>query len=164
MDVFYPEVLDCFLTAFRSLLNNSLTAETHRSIALHITYSVFKAKDRPSGLRPMQSHGKQAPPTFGPIIRRSTAPVSSAMDGVEVPTSRALSRSEVGIKMLELYASILCEQDTANIKKFARTVTNKVRKCHSLIRLTDGASGYFIYSLKTSLLLSFLLRKYWRVS
>lgn len=126
-DVFYEETLEYFLTAFRSLLNNTMTAETHRSIALHITYSVYKAKDKTGNLRHMKSNMRQAPPIFGPIIRRSTAPVTSlGMDGSDAPPPKTLNRSEVGVKMLGLYADILCQHDTSNIKKFARTVTNKV--------------------------------------
>ena len=126
MDVFYLETLEFFMTAFRSLLNNSMTAETHRSIALHITYSMYKSKDKIDASRSPRTNSKQPPPTFGPIIRRSTAPVlSHTVAGTDMP-STALSRTEVGVKMLELYADILCQHDTSNVKKFARTVTNKV--------------------------------------
>ena len=128
-DVFYPETLEYFLTAFRSLLENTMTAETHRSIALHITYSVYQSKDKTNGLRHMKSNAKQTPPPFGPMIRRSTAPVSSAgRETSDFASSRGLTRSQVGVKMLELYADMLCQHgSTTNIKKFARTVTNKVR-------------------------------------
>lgn len=105
-----------------------MTAETHRSIALHITYSVHKAKEKTGGLRPMKSNAKQPPPAFGGIARRSTAPVSSSgMEGIGSSSAEVLNCSEVGVKMLELYADMLCQHDTANIMKFARTVTNKVR-------------------------------------
>ena len=39
---------------------------------------------------------------------------------------RTLSRIEMGTKILRLYADILCQKDQSTIKKFARTVTNKV--------------------------------------
>ena len=127
-DTLYPETLDYFLTAFRSILNDGMTADIHRSIALHITYSVHKTKDRNPGSKYGNSSSKSSTPLFGPIIRRSTAPVKSpGMYNSESSQSRALTRAEVGIKVLELYADLLCQHDTTNIKKFARTVTNKVR-------------------------------------
>ena len=106
-----------------------MTAETHRSIALHITYSVYQSKEKTNGLRHMKSNAKHTPPIFGPITRRSTAPVSSAgRETLDFASSRGLTRSQVGVKLMELYADILCQQgSTTNIKKFARTVTNKVR-------------------------------------
>ena len=42
--------------------------------------------------------------------------------------SSELTQLQVALKILEMYLDILCEgSDTTNIKKFARTVTNKVR-------------------------------------
>jgi beige protein homolog 1 len=114
------------LTAFRSLLNNSLTAEAHRSIALYITYAVHKPKDKTNALRHTKTVTK-AVSAFATISRRSTVPISSDIhENPSLPSVKALSKSEVGIKMLETYAELLCQRDTSNIKKFARTVTNKV--------------------------------------
>ena len=39
---------------------------------------------------------------------------------------QALSRTKVGTKVLEMYVELLCRNDSTNVKKFARTVTNKV--------------------------------------
>lgn len=35
---------------------------------------------------------------------------------------------EIGKRMLDMFADILCSTETVNVKKFARTVTNKVFK------------------------------------
>lgn len=53
--------------------------------------------------------------------------------------------------MLELYANMLCHKnEVANIKKFARTVTNKVINVPIKFQfLLTLASGFYIFSLMT---------------
>lgn len=52
--------------------------------------------------------------------------ISVLFDGKDV-VSAYMTKREVGSRVLEMYADLLCEKgSTANIKKFARTVTNKV--------------------------------------
>ena len=54
-----------------------------------------------------------------------TASPSSLGSGRKI--SPELPQFQVALKILEMYVDILCEgNDTTNIKKFARTVTNKV--------------------------------------
>jgi hypothetical protein len=67
------------------------------------------------------------PSRSGTISNGPKRPTLAAfMDGKEI-VSTSLSKKELGNKILEMYANLLCENSSAsNLKKFARTVTNKV--------------------------------------
>ena len=124
-DTFSSETLGYFLTAFRSLLNNALTADAHRSIAQYITYAVHHIKDRTNQLQHSKSIAKASTP-FGSILRRSTAPIEAdPFNHSHSSLDQVLSRRDIGIRVLEMYAELLCQRDTTNIKRFAKIVTNK---------------------------------------
>ena len=124
-DAFSSKTLGYFLTAFRSLLNNSLTADAHRSIAQYITYAVHHIKDRVGQLQHSKSVAKSSAP-FGSIVRRSTAPIEAdPFDNSHPSLDQVLSRRDIGIQVLAMYAELLCQRDTTNIKRFAKIVTNK---------------------------------------
>jgi hypothetical protein len=127
---FSPDVFPSFMEALTSLVKCNLTAEVFRSLALFVTYAYHKPnssaprtpRNQPGGLSVRSD-----------LIMSSTAPaaprrltVTTAVDTKEA-VSPNLSKRQLGNKVLEMYSDLLCEKgNTSNIKKFARTVTNKV--------------------------------------
>ena len=96
-----------------------------RSISLYITYAIHTPKDK-TPLPRVSKSIRKAPSTTALITRRSTTPLPVPESGARgQDPSRPLSRKEVGIRVLELYAELLCQGDVGNIKKFARAVTSK---------------------------------------
>src|ERR1700679_1910935 len=112
------------MEALTSLVKCNMTAEVFRSLALFITYAYHKPMS--SGARTPLSQAGTLPirsgiNSSGP--RRPT--LSTFLDGKEV-LSMTLTKRQLGNKVLEMYSNLLCEKDNAsNIRKFARTVTNK---------------------------------------
>ena len=95
-----------------------------RSLALYITYAIHKPRQSDS----YPTRGKSVKVNTNVSSRRQTlssaSPRSTKQPDEAIPQ---LSQLQVALKMLELYANILCNKsEVANIKKFARTVTNKV--------------------------------------
>lgn len=92
-------------------MESYFSAELHRSLALFITYSLHKPIP-PSKLQKKKSlrfNGFQQP--------------SASSDNLEV----FVSSTTVGIEMLRMYCSFLCNaNDLSPLKRFARAVTNKV--------------------------------------
>lgn len=102
-----------FTSAFRSLLDSSLSADLLRSLALFITYAIHKPKPT-TKLQRKKS------------LRYVTKPEHSA--GSHTNSGKFVSSSRIAIEMLRMYCSILCNpDDSAPLKKFAKAVTNKVR-------------------------------------
>lgn len=59
-----------------------------------------------------------------------------------------LSQLEVALRMLELYADILCHKgEVTNIKKFARTVTNKVTTTLVIIEISTDSCQWLLHLL-----------------
>lgn len=87
-----------------------------RSVALFITSAVQKPKE-PSGLhKKLSMRFDQRRP------RRGTASEPPNAD------AELLSKERIGTEILRAYTDILCSPDgNTSIKKFAKTVTNKVR-------------------------------------
>lgn len=103
-----------------------MTSEVFRSLALFVTYAYHKhssssASRTPRGLAgtlPVRSRQGQETP------RRPA--LNTMMDSQDV-VSTTLTRRQLGNKVLEMYSDLLCEKgNTNNIRKFAKTVTNKV--------------------------------------
>src|SRR5438045_5965475 len=114
------------MNAFKSLIQCNLTAEVLRSIALFITYGLHKA--HPPLPRQLRSKASTLQLRYKP----SQSP-SRKIPSVSVPPNppssyaSSLTRTQLAISVLEMYCDLLCEDGrTSNIKKFARTVTNKV--------------------------------------
>ena len=127
------------MEAFRSLLSVTPSADSLRSLALYITYAVHTPKGNNSYF-PRSTQSVRRPPHFPATqSRRSTTSSDSPIVGDgHLGPMRTLSRIEMGTKVLELYADILCQKDPSNIKKFARTVTNKVtRNTNSSVKFAD---------------------------
>nr|KAK5440875.1 Beige protein-like 1 [Exophiala xenobiotica] len=103
-----------YMAAFKVLLPQSMSAETLRSFALFITFSVNK---RNFGLQFRK-------PTRREVRQRSSS-AGSSKSGKEEGSS-TLTHFEIGVEMLRLYSDLLCRKDDDTmIKKFAKTVTNK---------------------------------------
>ena len=108
-----PDTMPLFEAAFKSLLPGALNAETLRSLALFITFSLYQPKTA------MLSQDPRLQDVDSPF-HPSTKP--TLLDSSPV----ALTRSQIGVKVLQLYSGFLCNKEEASaIKKFARTVTNK---------------------------------------
>ena len=130
----HPDLLPEFVQAFKSLLRFNLSAEVFRSLSLFVTYCLHKTGRLTSRSRSPGDRNSQA----GPQVPHSPAPGSSRLS-ISSPTPLhndghdELSGVELAIMILRIYTDLLCAgSDTGNIKKFARTVTNKVCKARHL--------------------------------
>ena len=125
-ETFSRDVFPSFMEALTTLVECNMTAEIFRSLALFITYAYHQPTSTTSRT-PKTQHGtlpaRSATITSnGP--RRPT--VTTLFDGKDVASTN-LTKRQMGTKVLEMYTDLLCEKaSTANIRKFARTVTNKV--------------------------------------
>ena len=123
---FFADSFDYFIAAFRSLIGGTIAADTLRSLALHVTYATNKPKESLSALlRPSKSLRRQRA-TTNPRGRGSNAPSPSTESNGRERSRTELTPLQIGIKVLEMYADLLCQEETTNVRKFARTVTNKV--------------------------------------
>lgn len=114
-------VLPFFLTALENLVKCNYNTEVHRSIALFITYAFHT----PPASRPRTPKPGSAPLKTKNLstLRRPTLEGETAA----ARNSPYLTRKAIGIKILEMYSQLLCERGNLMIiRKFARTVTNKV--------------------------------------
>jgi hypothetical protein len=127
-ETFPREVFPSFIDALTTLVKSNMTAEVFRSLSLFITYAYHKpatsASRTPKGKTGTSSRTPSI--SYGP--RRPT--IGTLFDGKDA-ASTSLTKRELGNKILEMYAELLCEKGSnSNIRKFARTVTNKVNpKC-----------------------------------
>jgi hypothetical protein len=132
------------MEAFTSLVKCNLTAEVLRSLSLFITYAYHKPTS--SANRSPKGQSGTMPSRSGTISNGPKRPTLAAfMDGKEI-VSTSLSKKELGNKILEMYANLLCENSSAsNLKKFARTVTNKVSlNTHHFDSISNFQSGFCI--------------------
>ncbi|KAL2431932.1 Beige protein-like protein 1 [Exophiala dermatitidis] len=107
-------IMPMYMAAFKALLPQSLSAETLRSLALFVTFSVNK---RHTGLPLRRSTRKET-------RRRSSS--SGSSKAARDASNSNLSHFEIGVEVLRLYSELLCRPgDDAMIRKFAKTVTNK---------------------------------------
>lgn len=124
-EVFTHEVLPDFMAAFKALVKTNMSADVLRSLALFVTYSLHKNNpSRP--LRVKKSNVQlRRQPTMGTSISGASLSPPKVVNDLR---SDGLSRRQVGVVVLEMYQELLFEggNGTGNIKKFARTVTNKV--------------------------------------
>ena len=123
-ETFTTETFEYFLEAFKYFFGRNPSADSMRSLSLYITYAVHKP--RQTVLHPARSKSIKLDTSVS--SRRQTlsnaSPRSKNQQDERVPY---LTQLQVALRMLELYADILCfKGEAANIKKFARTVTNKV--------------------------------------
>jgi hypothetical protein len=92
-----------------------MAPDSLRFVALFITYAIHKPTESKAVQKKKSMRLDWRP-------RRATGPQPPDASG------DFLSKERIGVEILRAYADIFCRpDDTANIKKFARTVTNKVR-------------------------------------
>lgn len=123
-ETFTEQTFGYFLEAFKIVLGRNVSADSMRSLSLYITYAIHKPSIRDT--QPTRSKSLKLKTNLS--VRRKThsglSPSSKLMSG---PQAVELTHLQVALKLLETYVDILCQDgDTANIQKFARTVTNKV--------------------------------------
>lgn len=133
------EILPYFLKSFESLVRCNYNAEVHRSLALYITYALHSpaSANLSRTPRPLGAAGRSSASLGGGgLQRRHTGSSSTGVGGSESSSvsvadkSRNLTKKQLGVRILKLYEQLLCEKGTvANIRKFARTVTNKWLLC-----------------------------------
>ncbi|KAI0597278.1 hypothetical protein F4775DRAFT_602867 [Biscogniauxia sp. FL1348] len=114
-------VLPFFMDAIENLVKCSYNTEVHRSLASFITYA-FHSPLKSLPRTPRQSSLTDRP-SSRPQSRRPTIDTKAAGDNAV----RTLTKKEVGIQILKMYSQLLCERENLGvIRKFAKTVTNKV--------------------------------------
>jgi hypothetical protein len=127
---FSYDVFPSFMEALTSLVKCNLTAEVFRSLALFVTYAYHKPNSSATRTPKGQVGGLSSRPNLNMTLTAPAAPrrltVNAPVDVKEI-ASLILTKRQLGNKVLEMYSDLLCEKgNTSNIKKFARTVTNKV--------------------------------------
>jgi beige protein homolog 1 len=141
-ETFHEAVFPDFLKAFKSLVNGSMSAEVLRSLALYITYAMNKTI--PSSARSLKTKKSTTSLQRKATISAARA-TSSPSDRLGIQRNRAAAdvpRAELGVKVLEMYTDILCDpKSTSVLRKFAKTVTNKV---FSYIILASMMLLYFL--------------------
>lgn len=118
------EVLPHFMKTFEILVKSNLSPEVMRSLSLFITYAFHvPSAANPRTPRPLSSLSRPSTPS---LMRRQTGDGSGA--STPLLGVKYLTKKQLGTHVLSIYSRILCEKDNLNhIKKFAKTVTNKVR-------------------------------------
>ncbi|KAI9773758.1 MAG: hypothetical protein M1839_001990 [Geoglossum umbratile] len=127
-ETFSPEVFPEFMIAFKSLISSNMSSDVLRSLSLFITYALHKSDRQPTRTLRSRKSTLQIRQKAATSPARSSTTTQTPSPGLAQPgaTPRGLSRAQIGAKVLEMYSELLCEETgTANIKKFARTVTNK---------------------------------------
>jgi hypothetical protein len=126
-ETFVAEVFPSFIEALTSLVKCNMTSEVFRSLALFITYAYHKPTS--SASRTPKNSTSTLPSRAATVSRGPRRPtISTVFDNNEAP-SVTMTKGQLGNRVLEMYTELLCEKgSTSNIRKFARTVTNKVCK------------------------------------
>lgn len=123
---FSQDVFPAFMEALTSLVKCNLTAEVFRSLALFITYAYHQGGGTVARI-PNKSQTVTGLNRLGTLSGGPKRPTINTLVDVREASSRVLTKRQLGTKILEMYTDLLCEKgSTSNIKKFARTVTNKV--------------------------------------
>lgn len=127
-EVVSDDTISHFMGAFEVLVTSNFSQEVMRSLSLFITYAFHSpASSLLRSPRPLSSISRSSTPA----PRRTRTPTDASLSGAS-PGLKFLTKKQLGVKVLSMYSRILCDKaNTSHIKKFARTVTNKVR-CHVL--------------------------------
>lgn len=125
-EAFSHDVFPAFMEALTSLVKCNMSAEVFRSLALFITYAYHQSTSAASRT-PNKGQAGTVPTQSGTISSGPKKPIITASSEEKDFNSPTLTKRQLGNKVLEMYTMFLCEKgNTSNIKKFARTVTNKV--------------------------------------
>lgn len=114
------------MEALEILVKCNLTTEVFRSLALFITYAYHQPVASNSNSRTPKFQGASTPAR--PATSSGTPKRPMIVTQFDHPEAKSafLTKRQLGSKILEMYTGILCEKgSTSNIKKFARSVTNK---------------------------------------
>ncbi|KAL8830126.1 MAG: hypothetical protein Q9191_001607, partial [Dirinaria sp. TL-2023a] len=122
-ETFIPDTFQHFMEAFRTILTPHPPADCLRYLALFVTYATHRPKRRSASLlTPTKSISKKD----GASHRKQTPTNAPSSPANSNPGPCGLSCLQIAVKILEFYANLLCDgKDTSNIKRFARTVTNR---------------------------------------
>jgi beige protein homolog 1 len=124
-ETFSPDIFPGFVEAFNVLVLGCLNAEVHRALALFVTYSFHKPSTSASRT-PKVKYGTVSNPRQSSSAPKRL-PINTLFNTNVDPLSHVLSKRELGRGILQMYTDLLCEKgSTINLKRFAKTVTNKV--------------------------------------
>ncbi len=104
------------------LLERSCSNEVFRGLSLFVTYALYR------GRSVMRKPHRDSMVAETPHVETSNTGSRLENGSTNGASHECLSYSELGILILDLYSDLLCTTQDANIKKFARTVTNRVSK------------------------------------
>lgn len=139
------DILPHFMESFETLVKCNYSPEVHRSLALFITYAFHTPAISVSRTPKPGTLSHSSTPGPG-IMKRPTLDLSS---GSPSSGTKPLTKKQLGIKILEMYTRMLCTKgNVADIRKFAKTVTNKV--CTRKLRECNGwalANQFLVASL-----------------
>ncbi|KAF7559341.1 hypothetical protein G7046_g4812 [Stylonectria norvegica] len=133
-----------FMGAFEVLVCSNFSQEVMRSLALFITYAFHSpAPSLSRTSRPLSAISRPSTPAHS---RRT--PVDSTPNGSSASGLRYLTKKQLGVKVLSMYSRILCDKEkVGHMKKFARTVTNKVRTTFSKSKAWYSRPQWLLYLL-----------------
>ena len=120
------DVLPSFMEAFENLIKCNFNSEVHRSLALFLTYAFHSPPaSRSRTPKPLSAVSRSSTPGLT-AARKANLEVAVADTGTP---SLYVTRRQLGKRILAMFSRLLCEKGSVvNIKRFARTVTNKVRQ------------------------------------
>lgn len=128
-ETFNADVFPDFLEAFTMLFKCSLAGDNMRSLALFITYALHDGRTFPYRARNKRSATRVSNGDATRVIDSERSTPRSLSPATPEAGANDLSRQEIGVQILEAYSDILCDPDSDDsIKRFAKTVTNKVRE------------------------------------
>jgi beige protein homolog 1 len=144
-EVLSEDIAPHFIGALENLVKCNYTAEVHRALALFITYAFHSTSSSVSRTpRPLSTVSRSSTP--GGLARRTT--IDTANSSSSPANARNLTKKQLGAKLLGMYTGLLCERgNLVNIKKFARTVTNKVREPGDLPTTLLSMDQWLLYLL-----------------
>ena len=113
------------------ILGKDLSSDTMRSLALFVTYAIYKPKEN-TLMVPRRKSAKFGVST--PTRRKTISGVRTQdTEHPESGDAKVLGLLQIALGVMNLYTEILCSKnDDTHIKRFARTVTNKVCTAASL--------------------------------
>ncbi|MCJ1399799.1 hypothetical protein MMC11_003002 [Xylographa trunciseda] len=180
---FHIETFEYMIAAFKSLLTLAPSTDSLRSLALYVTYAVNAPKEEAAHLPRSAKTIRQPQHSFNLPQRRFTTPFPLPKTGNgDNDIKPAMTRLEIGIKILSMYADLLCQKDLSNIKKFARTVTNKwllnllsdqsasivilTMKILARVLVTNGSSYVEKFTDKTGgfVIMKYRLKRWWNIT
>jgi hypothetical protein len=144
---FEADVFPDFLDAFSAVFRCSVSPETLRSLPPFITFALHESRafpHRTSPARPSSAHGEHPRPKSSGVdvagARERSASRASPFNPPITP-SVELSRYEVGVHMLQLYADMLCEANDDLMAKFSKVLSASVSGVRGSMAMLMVRSG-----------------------